>query len=83
MNDLGYLYRQGRGVARDFDQALHWFRLAAEQSYSYAEFNLGQMYEHGWGVERDLSEAVNWYRRAAAHKHEWADRRLKDLGVAR
>lgn len=48
-------------------EAISWFRKAAAQGHSEAQFYLGKCYENGEGVERNLIEANKWYRRA---KHE-------------
>ena len=47
---------------------MKWYRLAAEQGYASAQFNLGVMYLNGRGgegVPQDDAEAVKWYRLAA------------------
>jgi uncharacterized protein len=38
-NKLGNMYAHGRGLARDYAQALKWYRLAADQRYPNAETN--------------------------------------------
>ena len=40
-------------------------RLAAEQGYASAQYNLGLMYATGEGVPQDYQEALKWYRLAA------------------
>lgn len=62
---LGFMYSEGRGVARDDIEAVHWFRAAAEQGDATAQYNLGLMYGRGLGVGRDDVEAVRWFRAAA------------------
>jgi hypothetical protein len=63
---VGSIYhRGGRGVQRDDEKALKWFRLAAAQGVAEAEFNLGVMYAQGQGVPQDNSEAKKWYHLAA------------------
>ena len=52
----------GRG---DFVEAVKWYRKAAEQGLSQAQYNLGVMYAEGRGVEQNDAEAVKWYRKAA------------------
>lgn len=65
-NNTGYMYFQGRGVTQDFQQAMVWFRKAADQhNNASAESNLGWMYENGIGVDQDYEQAVSWYRKAA------------------
>ena len=48
-----------------------WHRMAADQGWRLAEYNLGAMYVRGQGAKQDYAEAVNWFRKAA------------DQGVAR
>ena len=64
--ELGKTFYNGRlGVAKDYVEAVKWFRKAAEQSVAEAQFNLGLCYERGRGVVKDEAEAVKWYRKAA------------------
>ena len=53
------------GRAQDYQEALKWYRLAAEQGDASAQFNLGFMYADGRGVLKDYQEALKWYRLAA------------------
>jgi len=46
-------------------EAVNWYRLAAEQGYAPAQFNLGVMFGAGRGVPKDDVEAAKWYRKAA------------------
>ena len=55
----------GDGVPQDYKEAVKWYRLAAEQGYADAQYNLGLMYSNGEGVPQDYKEAVKWYRLAA------------------
>jgi len=59
--DLGIEYYQ----KEDYEAALLWFKLAAEQGFANAQYNLGVMYDQGQGVAQDYKEAVRWYRQAA------------------
>jgi TPR repeat protein len=65
-SDLGVMYADGRGVAKNESEAVIWFRRAAEKDHAGAQYNLGMMYEKGRGVVRDPDEAVVWYQKAAA-----------------
>jgi TPR repeat protein len=58
---LAQLYRDGQGVARNNDQALIWYRKAAEQGQVKAQNYLGWFYS----AAQDYSPAVAWYRKAA------------------
>ena len=62
---LGVMYGLGKGVPRDYAEAIRWLQKAADQDLAGAEFGLGFMYENGLGVSQDYAEAVTWYQRAA------------------
>ena len=51
--------------AKQYAKAVEWYRIAAEQGYADAQYNLGIMYDNGRGVPQDYAEAVRWYRKAA------------------
>jgi len=55
----------GQGVPQDVAEAVKWYRLAADQGYAMAQYNLGVMYDNGQGVPQDDAEALKWYRLAA------------------
>ena len=65
--------------ADDTAQAIEWFRKAAAQQYSPAEFQIGQLYDFGFGVVQSDGEALSWYRRAAEHGHAAAERAVGDF----
>ncbi|MBI1208890.1 MAG: hypothetical protein GC191_16590 [Azospirillum sp.] len=73
---LGWLYRNGDGVAQDYGEALRWFRLAALLGNAGAEYSLGTLYEHGRGVAADAAEAARWYRKAASRGNAQAQNNL-------
>ena len=54
---------------QDEKSSVKWYRKAAEQGHSSAQFNLGVCYQQGYGVEVDSKEAVKWYRKAAEQGH--------------
>ena len=60
------MYAFGEGVLKDDAEAIRWYRLAAEQDHSSAQYNLGVHYANGKGVLKDDVEAVRWYSLAAA-----------------
>ena len=59
--NLGCHYRDGE----DYTEAAKWFRMAAEQGHSDAQYWLGWCYGHGLGVEYDSAEAEKWVRMSA------------------
>src|SRR2546426_380665 len=46
------------GLAKDASEAAKWFRKAAEQNDTEAQFDLGVFYAHGLGVAKDVVEAA-------------------------
>ena len=64
---LGALYLAGRGVNRDYAEALHWLEPAARAGNADAQARVGLIYETGGvGVTRAPDTALLWYERAAA-----------------
>ena len=63
--ELGESYYFGRGVPKNYAEAVKWYRKAAEQNSPYAQNNFGQLYAMGEGVPKDRAEAVKWFRKAA------------------
>ena len=55
----------GEGAAQDYAQAAHWYRKAADQSHSLAQFNLAIMYAAGQGVPQDEAQSRVWMQKAA------------------
>jgi TPR repeat protein len=55
LDNLGFMYDEGLGVAEDDAEAVRWFRLAAEQGYAWAQNNLGRMYYSGRAWHRTTS----------------------------
>jgi TPR repeat protein len=64
-NNLGVMYQEGRGVTRDYVEAVKWYRTAAEQGHITAQYNLGEMYANGDGAAKDVTEAHGWLTLAA------------------
>lgn len=58
---LGHRHAQ----ARNFPEAVKWYRLAAKQGDMKAIMVLADMYSDGRGVQQDNAEAVIWYEMAA------------------
>ena len=75
-HDLGVLYADGRGVARDYLAAARWFRRAAASGMANAQFNLAVLTERGLGVAADMAEAARLYRAAAEQGHAGAQYNL-------
>ena len=74
--NLGFLYKNGKGVERNLRTAEQWFRKAADQGSSRAQNNLGNMYLQGIGVEQNDQLAAEWFRRASLQDNHRAQYRL-------
>jgi len=61
------MYYNGRGVLQDYEEAVFWYRLSAEQGDAYAQRNLGLMYEYGRGLLEDNTIAHMWWNIASAN----------------
>jgi TPR repeat protein len=70
------MYRTGRGLPRDMDQATRWYGRSAEGGYPMAQFTLGNMHLKGDGVARNIPLAIALFERAAAQGHEQAQYNL-------
>jgi len=70
---LGRWYDTGDyGLPEDDEEAVGWYRLAAEQGYASAQTNLGLMYVNGEGVPEDLVLAYMWYNLSAGQGNSYA-----------
>ena len=58
------MYEHGRGVVRDLQQALKWYRAAADQGDAPAQLKVGEMYQAGEGASVDLEEGARYCRLA-------------------
>lgn len=75
-NNIGFMYRKGRGIPLDEAEAVKWYRRAAEQGFPEAMTNLGFMYDEGRGVEQDFVESYKWFLLAAERGREGAEGHL-------
>lgn len=64
--NLGVLYLNGWGLAKDYEKAIKWFR---EASIPAAKYNLALMYENGLGVPRDDKIAMKLLIEAVINGH--------------
>lgn len=62
---LGKAYEDGKGVAKNYSNAVNWYRKAAKQGNAAAQDGLGYLYDFGYGVPLDHVIAAKWYRKAA------------------
>lgn len=58
--NLGVAYQLGRGLPRDLEQAIYWYRRAAIAGNVDARYNLGLLYLGGDGMPTHLVQAYGW-----------------------
>lgn len=63
--EAGSRYYTGDGAEQNLEQAVYYFRKAAEQGDTTAQFWLGYCYNNGHGVKKDMNKAAQWYEQAA------------------
>lgn len=51
--------------AKNYTEALKWYRLAANKENTVAMHNIGAMYYNGEGIDFDDVEAIKWFQKAA------------------
>ncbi len=69
---LCVLYENAQGVKKDYQKAIYWCKLAAEQNIYAALFSLGSFYTNGFGVEKNFKIAFNYFHKAALLGHTTA-----------
>lgn len=74
--NVGLMYDQGWGVARDPYMASTWYRLAAMRGDPRAQYNLGLISMQGRGVELSYSKAEAWFLKAADQDYARAQHNL-------
>lgn len=75
-NNLGWMYKNGRGCLIDYSKAKALFESSTSKS---AYYHLGDMYENGLGVDLDIDKAISLYKTAVEKGHIKAKERLDKL----
>ena len=70
------MYENGTGVPKDLDEAVRWYRAAADADLANAQTALGRLYKFGQGVPKDIAEAARWFQRAANQNNSYAQAEL-------
>ncbi len=72
------MYANGEGVSQDYQEAVKWYRRAAEQGDAGAQYNLALMYTRGQGMSQDYVLAHMWANLAASQGDENGEK-MRDL----
>jgi len=80
-------YELGRNVKPSRAETIHWLKLAADQGYAPAEYELGRIYLYGRGIPADYQQALLWEKKAALQGERNAQRDLafmyeRGLGIS-
>ena len=73
------MYAEGQGVKQDHNEAVTWYRKAAEQGHAQAQYNLGLIYGKGHGVPQDFAAGLKWLQLAAEQGYVDASKALDTL----
>jgi TPR repeat protein len=63
-HDLGLMYYNGEGVAKDLNRAADLYKRACDEGGTGGCMDLGEMYSRGEGVPKDLKRAADFFKRA-------------------
>ncbi|OAF70121.1 hypothetical protein A3Q56_02108 [Intoshia linei] len=79
-NILGQKYLHGNGAPVDKNEAMKWFRKAADKGHPYASFNLayGNLMQFGKNNGLKIGESIKLIRYAAKHKIKKATKFIID-----
>jgi TPR repeat protein len=72
MTLVAELLSEGLGVPQNLEEAMRWYRLAAELGDKNAQFALGMAFLTGKGETRDVAAAAALFEKAAAQDHPGA-----------
>lgn len=70
--NLGLIHQHADGVPYSAEEALRWYRIAADRGDKPAQFQIGLMHQNGEGVPADQVKAHEWFtkhRQEHAHHH--------------
>lgn len=73
---LGRMYAKGWGVAKNYPEAIDWYRKAAEQGNAEGQYILGCTYIENQIVAPNYAEAMKWFYKAAAQGHAGAQGKI-------
>jgi TPR repeat protein len=66
---IGVMHEKGQGRQPSIEEAIKWYRLAADQGSAAAKYLLGKFYMEGEVVGQDLKFAAQCFYEAASDDH--------------
>lgn len=76
--EFGMAHVEGKGVPKDFNEAVKWLSRAADQGVPAAHYQMGMRYAAGEGVEKDIEQAIAAWTMAAMSGYGDAQLRLAE-----
>jgi TPR repeat protein len=77
--EVGLMYANGIGVAKNVDAAIEWIKKSADRGLQSAQYLLETRYAMGVGVSRDISAAHHWFSKASQQGHLKAHLKLAKI----
>jgi len=67
------MYEKGLGTDVNVQEAIRWYKTAADNGDGHAAYHLGHIYQDGQIAEQDFSAALKWFEKAAdlGNKYAW------------
>jgi len=79
---LGKAYREGKKTKVNLKKSYYWFKKAAKQNHTDAQYNLALIYMDGnKAAKKDIEKAKTWLTKAANKNHKKSNRKLNELAV--
>jgi len=79
---LGKAYQSGDKTKVNLKKSYYWFKKAAKQNHTDAQYRLALIYMEGSiAAKKDTKKAKEWFTKAANEKHKKADRKLSELAT--
>lgn len=69
---LAYMYECGRGVVKDYAEALRLYTKSADLGNTDGLANIAHLYQEGMGVPQDYAKAAQLYQQAADKGNDYA-----------
>jgi TPR repeat protein len=63
------MYEKGKGVRRDYVEALELYTKSAEQGYFVAQYALGMIYYSGKAGKKDIKKAKELFKKSCDNGH--------------
>ncbi len=81
VEDTQSFYAKGEQLYKEkkYQEALGWYRKAADAGNAPAQACIGYMYENGYGVRKNYKKTLLWYKKAAAQGNTYAIEALERL----